>query len=174
MGLAEFQHRFRLIMGTDPDRDLFLSLRDPAAFLARLQRLEHEVENRVSPMQGHTQGATADKLSLAPPGSSEGEPNPHFPALPPRLELLIDTASLSSHGPFILRWVDTESGQVGHLDEVRVLPDGAYGQIAVDTGSLGGRIGAWHIELYLAEDALPLIARIAVTAGDGNRSLRAN
>lgn len=161
----------RLLSSESQDhRALFISVRDPIAYIDELSRLRHQVA------QGGTQNTpdptrqTPD-IRVADSGITESTPNEQFPALPARISLDVDVDSASLHGRHVLRWVNSETAEVEHMSQINI-PGGDDTPLTVETGPLGGQTGAWHLEVYQARDGLPQVTRIPITVGSDHMATR--
>lgn len=151
-------------------RGLYLSLRDPIGFIDDLIRLRYEVQQGATPAQPGFRNNLAD-IHVASEGVSATQLDEQFSALPAEIRLQLESGPVPTHGPHVLRWVNSETADVEHMSRMH-LPGGDEEPLRIDTGPLGGATGAWHLELYQARDGLPRVARIPVTVGNRHQATR--
>lgn len=170
--LDEFSHFIdRLLTSEQSDhRTLYLSLRDPVGFIDELYRLRHEMAQG---MARNTPDPAPRKphLQVASTGVSESNPEDQFPALPARIRLGIEPGGEAVHGRHVLRWVNSETAEVEYMTLIDI-PGRHEAPFTVDTGPLGGRTGAWQLELYQTRDGLPRLTRVPVTVGSDHKASR--
>ena len=168
----EFSHFINQLLSSEQTdhRALFISLRDPVAFIDGLSRLRHQVAQGGT-RNTHDSAAPAPDIQVTDSGISESSPDEQFPALPARIRLDVDADSASLHGRHVLRWVNSETAEVEHMSQINI-PGGDDTPLTVETGPLGGQTGAWHLEVYQARDGLPLVTRIPITVGSDHMATR--
>lgn len=167
MDFETFRARAARLLGPDNDvnRDFYLSLRDPDAFIDSLEALA-ESGTQFQAMRSHASAdahteAQSFELSLSGDGADSLDWSlSALPGLPGYPEFNLQRPASAWPGPLLLRWVDVDSGEVVSLQLVLDVVPGEQQRLA---GGPHQRTGdaIFRVEVYDAtdEDLQKLAAR---------------
>ncbi len=162
----------QIIRGQDAAyQQLYNSLRDPASYVQRLQALHRfQFESTEFGTNWSKRDYQPVKLRIgryAPSTGTEFVDQTHFPVLPAALgvELALPSHRYLEH--VIVRWIDTENGQVVGLEFIEF--DGLAGsQRFTARPAPDVEAGSYRLEVYDAGEGLEYVAAMSVAIGETN------